>query len=234
MASLIGLVVSSGVILASNYYNRRLSYLKSAKSFDPNVFGPSYLYLRPSMFNLIKFDNLELLTKETITRRRLIETSISLTGSNFDLAERYQFVSSKILCAKLNNSLLRTDELLKILHDKYQVKIFTTPLYSSDMFRSGRSEVRISTNSFSSSISDNTYRDEVYGVINDDSEYLIVGDYRNDTFVNNQQLTIEKEKTIDELIQETDDSVHSYYKFGGRLLVFSLIVGLCEAYYFFG
>lgn len=234
MACLIGFVVGSGLVIVSRYYDSRLNYLKTTKPFDPSSTGPSYLYLKPSMLNLLEVEKVKLLTKETIVRRRTFDTSFSVTGSHVKLVEQYRFVRSMVEYARSSNPDLKLDSVMFILHNKYQTKVCTSEPYTIDGSMSINANVNMNATSFSSTIADNTYRDVVYGVPDDDTDYLVVGDYDENRFIANSNLDVVKNTSFNEYTRETKDTSHFYYLCGSGVLTASLLFGVIEMFVYFG
>lgn len=233
MASLIGLVTGSGIIFLSRYYDGKLAYYKSAKKFEIDVNGVSYFYLNSSMVNPIEFQGVNLLSKETIVKKRITETI--LTSTNLHFVEQYRRVGSTTKFGECIVKNLRLESIMSVLHERYH-----RPIAESAIYYDGNSQLNhlsassTITSGIKLSTSDGALRDEVHGVIADDSQYLVVGDHLNGAFLKNNNLLVEKDKTIEQVIETTKFNAHTSYLTGTGLLTLSVLLACVECYFYFG
>ena len=212
MFAIITFIVGFGGIIISNYYHNKLRYLKSVQKLNSKFNGPSYMIIEQKIFTPIRFNRMELLTKEAHVMKQI---------------KQNMFVKFKSYrtSAHLIKGNIDTINIMDEIHNKYAVQVGESPLYITSASHKGNLVL-------SNKVTEGSFKDITYGVVANDDNYLVVGDFVNQSFVKNQNFRVEKNQTIEGLIKEETLNAHTYYEAGKYLLVLSLFIMMIEIYFY--
>jgi hypothetical protein len=229
-------LVTPGVInyCRSNREKERLNYLEKTQELDPKKDAPSYGVFRSNDFtNYLYFGNETLLTKRTTTMELLRKSTVTMSGFSSGVFSRE--IRSQLELAKSSNTSFSLDSVLSKLHSKYSKELGTITNNNDNSGGFGLSlGFKNGTISGGSALISEGFKDVVRGVIADESSYLVVGDFQRDRFLNNSNLDVHKDLTIEQVIVNQKESYETTKFYSNVFLTvgFVAVAGELASYYF--
>ena len=197
---------------------------------DESMCSVKYTNMTLSTNSPIELDGKQFLSKENRKENVYLHTNIS--NRHVSYYNSTEITSRYIEYTKLTDNQSYLTNLLPTLHKLYSQYVYSIQnqhsnnqpnQYESSYVKNG--SVSITNNTFlvntKEKIGNNTH---IYGLPMDYTNYLIIGDYADNQFIENDNLIIEKNKVINDIINDTENNINYYYKLG---IILGVLGGIC-------
>ena len=197
-------------------------------SYHTNNDGVRYTNVTLNSDTPIQLNGENFLSKET--RSENLYRNTSLSNQHLSTYNTTEITSKYMEYVELINKQLYLTNLLPILHKKFARYVYTVSdanNQNNNNYQSNSVQFSSTSTTSSSFVINNKYKigtqKQIYGLPLNNTSYLIIGNYANNHFIEDESLIIKRNSVIGTEINETSNNINYYYKLGIFLAVLGSI-----------